>query len=228
MSQILRLVDFPIFWPTKDDALEPWGLFFQDNATAQMEELEELAELHNNIMFYLAIILFAVSWIMLNIILKYKKAFLSNKYVNHGTLIILGLTIIPALIIEYELFMNISELLNPAPAPARAPAPIYRIYICHYLEDFQGERQIFLYSGEGRPYFKQWMETANYPEVSWGETKAILIPRSEITSVRYNGMLRYSLPETLTWKDSWVINNPFVKEAYQGRILAKTYWGDSL
>jgi hypothetical protein len=40
------------------DAPEPWGIFFQDNATPQMEGLEEL---HNNIMFYLAIILFAVT-----------------------------------------------------------------------------------------------------------------------------------------------------------------------
>jgi Cytochrome C oxidase subunit II, transmembrane domain len=43
---------------TKHDNPEPWGLFFQDNATPQMEALEEL---HNNVMFYLAIILFAVS-----------------------------------------------------------------------------------------------------------------------------------------------------------------------
>ena len=46
---------------TINDAPEPWGLFFQDNATPQMEGLEEL---HNNIMFYLAIILFAVSCIL--------------------------------------------------------------------------------------------------------------------------------------------------------------------
>jgi cytochrome c oxidase subunit 2 len=43
---------------TKYDNPEPWGLFFQDNATPQMEALEEL---HNNIMFYLAIIMFAVT-----------------------------------------------------------------------------------------------------------------------------------------------------------------------
>jgi cytochrome c oxidase subunit 2 len=42
----------------KFDSPEPWGLFFQDNATPQMEGLEEL---HNNIMFYLAIIMFSVS-----------------------------------------------------------------------------------------------------------------------------------------------------------------------
>ena len=39
------------------DAPTPWGLFFQDSATPQMEGLEEL---HNNIMFYLAVILFTV------------------------------------------------------------------------------------------------------------------------------------------------------------------------
>ena len=65
--------------PTKkiyNDTPEPWGLFFQDNATPQMEGLEEL---HNNIMFYLAIILFAVSWIMLSIILNLiKQKYLIN------------------------------------------------------------------------------------------------------------------------------------------------------
>ena len=51
----------------QNDSPEPWGLFFQDNATPQMEGLEEL---HNNIMFYLAIILFAVSWVMLSTIIN--------------------------------------------------------------------------------------------------------------------------------------------------------------
>jgi len=41
-----------VFSHTNNDAPEPWGLFFQDNATPQMEGLEEL---HNNIMFYLAL-----------------------------------------------------------------------------------------------------------------------------------------------------------------------------
>ena len=50
----------------KYDTPEPWGTFFQDNAIPQMEGLEEL---HNNIMFYLAIILFAVSWMMISIII---------------------------------------------------------------------------------------------------------------------------------------------------------------
>ena len=39
-----------------------WGLFFQDSASPQMEGIEEL---HNNIMFYLAIILFTVTWMII-------------------------------------------------------------------------------------------------------------------------------------------------------------------
>ena len=39
------------------DTARPWGLYFQDSATPQMEGL---VELHDNIMFYLVIILFAV------------------------------------------------------------------------------------------------------------------------------------------------------------------------
>jgi group I intron endonuclease len=67
----------------KLDAPTPWGLFFQDSATPQMEGLEEL---HNNIMFYLAIILFAVTWIMFTIIRNfvYYKSPISHKYMNHG------------------------------------------------------------------------------------------------------------------------------------------------
>jgi cytochrome c oxidase subunit 2 len=39
------------------DAPKPWGIYFQDSATPQMEGL---VELHDNIMFYLIIILFGV------------------------------------------------------------------------------------------------------------------------------------------------------------------------
>ena len=43
------------------DAPRPWGLYFQDAASPQMEAL---VELHDNIMFYLIIILFAVGWVI--------------------------------------------------------------------------------------------------------------------------------------------------------------------
>ena len=97
MLKLLNSIHNTPVYLIKNDAPEPWGLFFQDNATPQMEGLEEL---HNSIMFYLAIILFAVSWIMISIIINYNKASISNKYVNHGTLVELIWTITPALIIE--------------------------------------------------------------------------------------------------------------------------------
>jgi len=61
-TSFLNENNFPFMYKnflTQYDNPEPWGLFFQDNATPQMEALEEL---HNNIMFYLAIIMFAVTW----------------------------------------------------------------------------------------------------------------------------------------------------------------------
>ena len=74
------------------DAPTAWGLFFQDSATPQMEGL---VELHDNIMFYLVIILFAVAWIIISIVRNYvdNKSPISHKYLNHGTLIELIWTI---------------------------------------------------------------------------------------------------------------------------------------
>jgi len=68
------------------DAPSTWGIYFQDSATPQMEGL---IELHDNIMYYLVIILFAVGWIMFSIVWNYinTKSPISHKYLNHGTLI---------------------------------------------------------------------------------------------------------------------------------------------
>lgn len=65
------------------DTPRPWGIYFQDSATPQMEGL---VELHNNIMYYLVIILFGVSWILISIIRNYRstKSPISHKYLNHG------------------------------------------------------------------------------------------------------------------------------------------------
>jgi len=99
------------------DTPEPWGLFFQDNATPQMEALEEL---HNNIMFYLAIIMFSVTWIFFSIILNYTNSRISNKYVTHGTLVELIWTITPALILiliafpSFKLLYLMDEVIDPS------------------------------------------------------------------------------------------------------------------
>jgi len=61
------------------DAPRPWGIYFQDSANPQMEAL---VELHDNIMFYLVIILSGVAWILVSIIRNYfyNKSPISNRY----------------------------------------------------------------------------------------------------------------------------------------------------
>ena len=100
------------------DAPIPWGLYFQDSASPQMEAL---VELHNNIMFYLFAILFSVGWILLSIIRNHTYPFnkISNKYLTHGTLIELIWTITPAFILiliafpSFKLLYLMDEVTDP-------------------------------------------------------------------------------------------------------------------
>jgi len=101
------------------DAPQPWGIYFQDSATPQMEGL---IELHDNIMYYLVIILFAVGWILLSIIKNFisTNSPLSHKYLNHGTLIELIWTITPAVILiliafpSFKLLYLMDEISDPS------------------------------------------------------------------------------------------------------------------
>lgn len=100
------------------DVPSPWGIYFQDSGSPQMEAV---VELHNNIMFYLFIILFSVGWVLLSIIRNYtfKNYIISNKYLNHGTLIELIWTITPALILiliafpSFKLLYLMDEVTDP-------------------------------------------------------------------------------------------------------------------
>jgi cytochrome c oxidase subunit II len=101
------------------DAPSPWGIYFQDSATPQMEGL---IELHDNIMYYLVIILFAVGWILFSIVWNYinTKSPISHKYLNHGTLIELIWTITPAIILiliafpSFKLLYLMDEVSDPS------------------------------------------------------------------------------------------------------------------
>ena len=101
------------------DAPRAWGVYFQDSASPQMEAL---VELHDNIMYYLAIILFGVGWIILSIVRNFvsSKSPISNKYLNHGTLIELIWTITPALILiliafpSFKLLYLMDEVTDPS------------------------------------------------------------------------------------------------------------------
>ena len=72
------MTNFFNFFTVTCDAPRPWGVYFQDSASPQMEAL---VELHDNIMFYLVIILFGVAWILISIIRNYvySKSPISNK-----------------------------------------------------------------------------------------------------------------------------------------------------
>jgi len=101
------------------DAPRPWGVYFQDSASPQMEAL---VELHDNIMFYLVIILFGVAWILISIIRSYvsSKSLISDTYLNYGTLIELIWTITPALILiliafpSFKLLYLMDEVTDPS------------------------------------------------------------------------------------------------------------------
>ena len=101
------------------DAPSAWGIYFQDSATPQMEGL---VELHDNIMYYLVIILFSVGWILLLIVRNYisTKSPISHKYLNHGTLIELIWTITPAVILiliafpSFKLLYLMDEVSDPS------------------------------------------------------------------------------------------------------------------
>ena len=105
----------------RTDAPRPWGIYFQDSATPQMEGL---VELHDNILFYLLIIFFGVSWTLASIIIKfnYRNSPVSQKYVSHGTLIELIWTITPALILmliafpSFKLLYLMDEVSDPSMA----------------------------------------------------------------------------------------------------------------
>ena len=91
------------------DAPRPWGVYFQDSASPQMEGL---VELHDNILFYLVIILFAVGWTLVSLARTYSNLEfpLSQKNVSHGTLVELIWTITPALILMFIAFPSFKLL----------------------------------------------------------------------------------------------------------------------
>ena len=105
----------------RNDTPRPWGIYFQDSASPQMEGL---VELHNNILFYLVVILFGVGWLLLIIVKKFTntESPISYKYLGHGTLIELIWTISPALVLiliafpSFKLLYLMDEVIDPAMA----------------------------------------------------------------------------------------------------------------
>lgn len=105
--------------PILTDAPTPWGLYFQDGASPSFEGI---VELHDQIMFYLVVILFGVAWIMGSAMKTFssKHTKIVHKYSNHGTLIELIWTISPALVLvaiafpSFKLLYLMDDVLDPA------------------------------------------------------------------------------------------------------------------
>lgn len=108
-----NLLDLKIYLDTPS----VWGIYFQDSASPQMEGL---IELHDNIMYYLVLILFSVGWILFSIIRNFVDAPISHKYLNHGTTIELIWTITPAIILiliafpSFKLLYLMDEINDPS------------------------------------------------------------------------------------------------------------------
>lgn len=108
-----------IFNPLVCDAPEPWQIGFQDGATPTYEGITEL---HNSIFFYLVLIFLGVSWALYSIIVNFSadKNPLTNKYLNHGTVIELIWTITPALALiaiafpSFKLLYLMDEVISPS------------------------------------------------------------------------------------------------------------------
>ena len=101
--------NFSKYFFEQSDAPRPWGVYFQDSASPQMEAL---VELHDNIMFYLVVILFAVGWTLISTVVKFvvTKSGITNKYVSHGSLVELIWTVTPGLILIFIAFTSFKLL----------------------------------------------------------------------------------------------------------------------
>ena len=95
-----------------------WQIGFQDSAS---QSLTGITELHNNIFFFLILILLGVFWILGSIIYLFNShgPRFVHRYWNHGTAIELIWTVSPALILlviaqpSFSLLYIIDEVISP-------------------------------------------------------------------------------------------------------------------
>ena len=101
-----------------NDAPHPWQIGFQDSAAPGMTGI---VELHNDIFFFLVLILLSVFWILSVVIYLYNNSNspIVHKYWTHGTLIELIWTITPAVILmfiaqpSFSLLYILDEVISP-------------------------------------------------------------------------------------------------------------------
>jgi cytochrome c oxidase subunit 2 len=99
------------------DAPEAGQIYFQDAATPIAEGI---IRLHDDVMFYLVLIIIGVSWMTFIILYKFINSTFSHKYLVHGTTIEIIWTITPAFILmaialpSFKLLYLTDEVIDPA------------------------------------------------------------------------------------------------------------------
>ena len=99
-----------------NDASSPWQLSFQDPATSIMENI---IQLHNDIMFYIVLIVILVFWLLARVLILFTN---NKKAVNvtHGSLLEFLWTLAPTLILivisipSLKLLYAMDEVVNPS------------------------------------------------------------------------------------------------------------------
>jgi cytochrome c oxidase subunit 2 len=101
------------------DMPEPWEISFQDSATSIAQGI---AQLHDNVMFYLVLTVTGVLWMIIAIIYNFAntKNKFAHKYLTHGTLIEIIWTIAPAFVLiaiafpSFQLLYLMDEVIDPS------------------------------------------------------------------------------------------------------------------
>ncbi len=78
------------------DVPTPWGVRLQDSASPNQEGIHEL---YDHIMFYLALILGLVSYVLYIVIADFKDNKFAYKYLKHGQTLEIIWTLFPAIIL---------------------------------------------------------------------------------------------------------------------------------
>jgi cytochrome c oxidase subunit 2 len=99
------------------DAAEPWQVGYQDPATPGMEGI---IDLYNSVNYYLIIVIVLVTWMLIAAILHFTNIKISHKYFNHGTILEIIWTVLPALVLviiafpSFKLLYFLDEVIDPA------------------------------------------------------------------------------------------------------------------
>jgi cytochrome c oxidase subunit 2 len=105
-----------LFFSSNNDAPYPWQIGFQDPASPGFTGI---VDLHNNVFFFLVLIILGVFWILGVVIFLFKKNLISYKYLNHATLAEVVWTISPAFILmliavpSFSLLYILDEVISP-------------------------------------------------------------------------------------------------------------------